>query len=66
MPLDASKMYGKNICNFLHLIINEEGKISLNFEDEVVKGALVSDNGFLSDESTNDVISGTGDKLING
>jgi len=42
MPYDASKMYGKNICNFLQLIIDKEGKLNLNLEDELVKGTLVS------------------------
>ncbi len=42
MPYDASKMYGKNICNFLQLIIDKDGKLNLNFEDELVKGTLVS------------------------
>lgn len=42
MPYDASKMYGKNICNFLHLIIDKEGKLNLNLEDELVKGTLIS------------------------
>lgn len=41
MPSDASKMYGKNICNFLQLIIDKEGKVNLNMEDELVKGTLV-------------------------
>ncbi len=41
MPYDASKMYGKNICNFLHLIIDKEGKLNLNLEDELVKGTLI-------------------------
>jgi H+-translocating NAD(P) transhydrogenase subunit alpha len=42
MPFDASKMYGKNICNFLQLIINKEGTINLNLEDDLVKGTMVS------------------------
>lgn len=42
MPYDASKMYGKNICNFLQLIIDKEGKLNLNLEDELVKGTLIS------------------------
>jgi H+-translocating NAD(P) transhydrogenase subunit alpha len=42
MPFDASKMYGKNICNFLQLIIDKEGKININVDDDLVKGALVS------------------------
>ena len=42
MPYDASKMYGKNICNFLQLIIDKDGKLNLNMEDELVKGTLIS------------------------
>jgi NAD(P) transhydrogenase subunit alpha len=42
MPFDASKMYGKNICNFLQLIIDKEGKINLNLEDDLVKGTLIN------------------------
>lgn len=42
MPSDASKVYGKNICNFLQLIIDKEGKIHLNMEDELVKGTLIN------------------------
>ncbi|HEY2722267.1 MAG TPA: Re/Si-specific NAD(P)(+) transhydrogenase subunit alpha [Chitinophagaceae bacterium] len=42
MPNDASKLYGKNILNFLQLIINKEGTLSLNWEDELVKGSCVS------------------------
>lgn len=42
MPSDASKMYGKNICNFLQLIIGKEGQLNLNKEDDLVKGALIS------------------------
>lgn len=41
MPSDASKLYGKNICNFLELIINKEGMLNVNMEDELVKGALI-------------------------
>lgn len=42
MPFDASKLYGKNICNFLQLIIDKEGKLNMNLEDELVKGTLIS------------------------
>src|SRR5688500_2051864 len=33
MPGDASKMYGKNVTNFLQLITSKEGEINLNWED---------------------------------
>ena len=42
MPYDASKLYGKNICNFLQLIIDKEGNLNLNMEDDLVKGTLVN------------------------
>jgi NAD(P) transhydrogenase subunit alpha len=42
MPFDSSKMYGKNICNFLQLIISKEGEVNLNMEDDLVKGTLIS------------------------
>jgi NAD(P) transhydrogenase subunit alpha len=41
MPADASKLYGKNIFNFLQLIVDKEGKLSVNMEDDLVKGTLV-------------------------
>lgn len=42
MPSDASKMYGKNVLNFLQLIINKEGQINLNWEDDLVKGCCIT------------------------
>ena len=45
MPSDASKLYGKNVLNFLQLIITKEGAISLNWEDDLVKGSCIAHNG---------------------
>ncbi len=45
MPSDASKMYGKNILNFLQLIITKEGAINLNWDDDLVKGSCITYNG---------------------
>ncbi len=39
MPSDASKLYGKNILNFLRLIITKEGTLNLDVDDDLVKGA---------------------------
>jgi NAD(P) transhydrogenase subunit alpha len=50
MPSDASKLYGKNILNFLQLIISKEGSLNLNWEDDLVKGSCITHNG----EITND------------
>lgn len=45
VPADASKMYGKNILNFLKLIIDDKGGLNLNFEDDLVKGTCITYNG---------------------
>ena len=45
MPADASKLYGKNVINFLQLIIDKEGKLNLNWEDDLVKGACIAREG---------------------
>ena len=45
MPFDASKLYGKNIYNFLQLIIDKENKLNLNWDDDLVKGSCVTFDG---------------------
>ncbi|MDP4261922.1 MAG: Re/Si-specific NAD(P)(+) transhydrogenase subunit alpha [Bacteroidota bacterium] len=50
MPFDASRMYGKNVLNFLQLIINKEGQINLNWEDDLVKGSCITHNGEITNE----------------
>lgn len=50
MPSDASKLYGKNILNFLALIIDKEGNLNLNFEDDLVKGTCIANAGVITNE----------------
>lgn len=45
MPSDASKVYGKNVLNFLQLIITKEGQVNLNWEDDLVKGSCITHGG---------------------
>ncbi len=51
MPSDASKLYGKNVLNFLQLIIDKEGKLNLNFEDDLVKGTCIAHAGTITNET---------------
>ena len=50
MPSDASKLYGKNIINFLQLIIDKDGKLNLDFDDDLVKGTCITHNGKIVNE----------------
>lgn len=45
MPSDASKLYGKNVLNFLALITGKEGAVSLNWNDDLVKGCCITHGG---------------------
>jgi NAD(P) transhydrogenase subunit alpha len=45
MPSDASKLYGKNVLNFLQLIIDKNGDLNLNWDDELVSGSCITHNG---------------------
>jgi NAD(P) transhydrogenase subunit alpha len=56
MPSDASKLYGKNILNFLRLIIHDDGKLNLNFEDDLVKGTCVVHKGVITNERVSGLI----------
>ncbi|MEI6682177.1 MAG: Re/Si-specific NAD(P)(+) transhydrogenase subunit alpha [Bacteroidota bacterium] len=44
MPTDASKMFGKNVINFLKLMVSAKGEFNLNWEDDIVKGTCVTHN----------------------
>src|SRR6185369_5227874 len=50
MPSDASKLYGKNILNFLQLIITKEGQLNLNWDDDLVKGSCIVHGGEVVNE----------------
>lgn len=45
MPSDASKLYGKNILNFMQLIFDKENNIYLNWEDDLVAGSCITHDG---------------------
>jgi NAD(P) transhydrogenase subunit alpha len=57
MPSDASKLYGKNVLNFLQLIIDKEGHLNINWEDELVKGCCITHNGEVMNERIRKMIS---------
>ena len=46
MAEDASRMYGKNLTNFLKLII-ADGKLNINHEDEIIKASCITKNSEL-------------------
>jgi len=55
-PADASRLYSKNILNFSKLIINKEGELNLNFEDDIVKGTCIAHAGKIVNERVNSLM----------
>ncbi len=50
MAAHASQLYSKNIENLLGLLVDEEGALTLNFDDEVVAGACITHEGTIRNE----------------
>ncbi|MGV8138443.1 MAG: Re/Si-specific NAD(P)(+) transhydrogenase subunit alpha [Mangrovibacterium sp.] len=50
MSKDASKMFGKNTCNFLELLIDQEGSLKLDFDDEIIRSACITHQGKVLNE----------------
>ncbi len=51
-PMDASKMYAKNIVNFLKLFVNKEKQFHINMEDEIIDACLVAADGTIRHKPT--------------
>ncbi len=49
-PSDASKMLGKNFLNFFDLMIDEEGNLNLDVDDEIVQHTCITRNGEIVNE----------------
>jgi NAD(P) transhydrogenase subunit alpha len=48
-------MFGKNVLTFLKLIL-KDGKIDLNFEDDLVKGTCITHGGQIVNEKLKEVV----------
>ena len=57
VPVHASEMYAKNLFNFLSPMFNE-GEFNLDFEDEVIIGALLTHEGEICHEPTREQLEG--------
>lgn len=53
VPADASKLYGKNVMNFLQLITDATGGLNIDFSDDLVKGCCITNAGKVIHERIN-------------
>ncbi len=52
MAAHASQLYSKNVENLLGLLVDEEGNLKLDFDDEIVAGACITHEGQIRGERT--------------
>lgn len=57
MSSDASRMFSKNILNFLKLLMKDK-QVNLDFEDEVIAGTCIAHNGEIRHEPTKQALAG--------
>ena len=42
---DASQLYAKNLLSFVQLIVQKDGTLKIDRDDEIVKGSLLAIDG---------------------
>lgn len=45
LPGNASQLYAKNLQNFIDIMIDEDGKLAINWEDEIITGCALTHDG---------------------
>ena len=50
LPIHASEMYAKNLYNLVSPFINEEGNLTLDFDDDVIAGCVLTRDGAIVHE----------------
>ena len=56
MPYDASSMFGKNILNFIKLLIGEKGDLNLDFNDEIIKDTCLTHAGEITNTRVKEIL----------
>ena len=56
IPYHASQMFGNNVTTLLQYLINEDGEIELDLNDEILAGCLVSKNGEIVNQRIAEII----------
>lgn len=55
-PIHSSQMYAKNILTLLQYMINKEGELLLNFEDDIVKSTCVTHAGEIRNQKVQEAL----------
>jgi len=56
IPYDASKMLGRNFINFLELMVDNEGNLNLDVDDEIIQATCITRDGEIVNERVKGII----------
>jgi NAD(P) transhydrogenase subunit alpha len=66
MATHASQLYAKNVENLLGLLVDDEGKLTIDFSDEIVAGACITHEGEIRNERAAEVAGATAKRAGGG
>src|SRR4051795_12044926 len=58
MPEHASQLYARNVQSLIELMLDDEGNMNLDFEDEIIAGACVTRDGEIVHEGAKKAVEG--------
>ena len=45
IPIDASEMFSSNLAAFINELLDDDGKLNIDLENEIIKGTLITHRG---------------------
>lgn len=58
LPVHASEMYAKNIMNFLELFSRDGAALSIDWNDDIIKGSLLTRDGRIANDAVRKLVEG--------
>jgi len=55
-PYHASQMYGTNVVNLLKLMVNKEGVLTIDQNDDIIRETLVTHGGKVVNPRVNELL----------
>ena len=62
MPEHASALYARNVQSLLELLVDDDGALNLNFDDEIIKGACITRDGKIVHEGAKKAVAAAAPK----
>jgi H+-translocating NAD(P) transhydrogenase subunit alpha len=60
MAEHASALYARNVQSLLELLVDEDGKLNLNFDDEIISGACITRDGEIAHTGARQAVEAAG------